>query len=105
MSDLRQLAACARQRLIDGQQEFAAAWREKRDGPALLGGRAALVDQVLQDVWQSLEMPLECALAAVGGYGRGQLYPSSDVDLLILIPDEQHATQDSAAAAQLEQLI
>ena len=105
MSNLRELAASARQRLIDGQQEFAAAWREKRDGPALLAGRAALVDKVLQDVWQALAMPPECALAAVGGYGRGQLYPSSDVDLLILIPDEQHATQDSDTAAQLEQLI
>jgi [protein-PII] uridylyltransferase len=105
MSDLRQLAASARQRLIDGQQELAAAWREKRDGPALLDGRADLVDGVLQDVWQALAMPAECALAAVGGYGRGQLYPASDVDLLILVPDEQHATQDSAAAAKLEQLV
>jgi [protein-PII] uridylyltransferase len=105
MGDLRQLAASARQRLADGQQQLNAAWREKRDSAALLGGRAALVDKVLQDVWQTLAMPVECALAAVGGYGRGQLYPASDVDLLILVPDEQHAAQDSATAARIEQLI
>ena len=77
MGDLRQLAASARQRLADGQQQLNAAWREKRDSAALLGGRAALVDKVLQDVLQALAMPAECALAAVGGYGRGQLYPGS----------------------------
>ena len=105
MSDLRQLAATARQRLVAGQQQLAAAWREQRDSEAMLGGRAALVDTVLQDVWHALALPPECALAAVGGYGRGQLYPASDVDLLILIPDDGHAAQDSAVAAQLEQLI
>jgi [protein-PII] uridylyltransferase len=105
MSDPRQLAATARQRLVAGQQQLAAAWREQRDSEAMLGGRAALVDNVLQDVWHALALPPECALAAVGGYGRGQLYPASDVDLLILIPDDGHAAQDSAVAAQLEQLI
>jgi [protein-PII] uridylyltransferase len=105
MSDLRQLAATARQRLVAGQQQLAAAWREQRDSEAMLGGRAALVDTVLQDVWHALALPPECALAAVGGYGRGQLYPASDVDLLILIPDDGHAAQDSTVAAQLEQLI
>ena len=105
MADPRQLAATARQRLVAGQQQLAAAWREQRDSEAMLGGRAALVDNVLQDVWHALALPPECALAAVGGYGRGQLYPASDVDLLILIPDDGHAAQDSAVAAQLEQLI
>ncbi len=76
MSDPRQLAATARQRLVAGQQQLAAAWREQRDSEAMLGGRAALVDNVLQDVWHALALPPACALAAVGGYGRGQLYPA-----------------------------
>ena len=105
MSELRELAATARQRLTAGQQALGAAWRESRNGPALLSGRAALVDGVLQDVWMALAMPDNCALAAVGGYGHGQLYPGSDIDLLILVPDEQHTCNDSHAAQQLERLI
>ena len=105
MSERRELAAAARQRLADGQQALVAAWRQKKNGPALLNGRAALVDSVLQEVWTALDMPAECALAAVGGYGHGELYPGSDVDLLILVPDEQHTQHESGTAAQLEKLI
>jgi [protein-PII] uridylyltransferase len=104
-SQLRELAISARQRLLAGQQSLAAAWREDKHGPTLLDGRAALVDSVLREIWNALAMPANCTLAAVGGYGRGQLYPGSDVDLLILVPDEQHTSTDCAAAPQLERLI
>ncbi len=105
MSELRELAASTRRRLTEGQQALTAAWRENKRGPALLGGRAALVDSVLQEVWTALALPANCALAAVGGYGRGELYPGSDVDLLILLPDGDNPTHESHAAPQLEQLI
>jgi [protein-PII] uridylyltransferase len=105
MSELRELASRSRQRLNEGQQALSAAWREKKDGTALLNGRAALVDSVLRDVWTALAMPDTLTLAAVGGYGRGELYPGSDVDLLILLPDEAHAAADSVTAPQLEKLV
>ncbi len=105
MSELRELAAGARQRLADGQQALTAAWHEKKDGTTLLNGRAELVDRVLRDVWTALAMPDSLALAAVGGYGRGELYPGSDIDLLILLPDETHAAADSVTAPQLEKLV
>ena len=105
MSELRETAAAARQRLATGQQALTAAWRQKKQGAALLEGRAALVDGVLQEVWAALGMPASCALVAVGGYGHGQLYPGSDVDLLILVPDEESTAATSNTAPQLEQLI
>jgi [protein-PII] uridylyltransferase len=54
---------------------------------AMLHGRAKLVDGALQALWQAAALPAGYALAAVGGYGRGELYPASDVDVLILAPD------------------
>ena len=49
-------------------------------------GRPQLVDRQLKEVWASRAMPRDVALVAVGGYGRGELFPYSDVDLLILLP-------------------
>ena len=52
----------------------------------LVNGRAALVDALLQTLWKRhIEEQMDVALAAVGGYGRGELHPASDIDLLILL--------------------
>jgi [protein-PII] uridylyltransferase len=72
----------------------------------LVRARAQFVDALLRAMWQQLlqpELAAKLALAAVGGYGRGELHPQSDVDILILTP----AAEPLAAAerAQLEQLI
>ena len=55
---------------------------------ALLRARSAQVDSVLTRLWQAQDFPATLTLAAVGGYGRGELYPASDIDLLILLPQE-----------------
>lgn len=52
----------------------------------LILGRATFVDALLRHIWQSMDFNKEqhSALVAVGGYGRGQLQPYSDIDLLLL---------------------
>jgi len=55
----------------------------------LVNGRAALVDALLQSLWKRhIDERMDVALAAVGGYGRGELHPASDIDLLILLGQE-----------------
>ncbi len=64
----------------------------------LIYGRAREIDRLLQTAWEQHRWPEgNVALIAVGGYGRGELHPCSDIDLLILLDDEvdAEAYQDS----------
>ena len=58
----------------------------------LIHARAWLVDQILRMAWQQYSWPEEAALVAVGGYGRRELHPQSDVDLLILLGNGLNAS-------------
>jgi [protein-PII] uridylyltransferase len=87
-----------RAELARARSELKRAFLAKPDTPALLREHARLVDRVVRGVWAELAMPTHFALLAVGGFGRGQLFPHSDVDLLILLPTDP----DPAAAAAVE---
>ncbi|MBX3679012.1 MAG: [protein-PII] uridylyltransferase [Rhodocyclaceae bacterium] len=81
--------ATCRETLNKGFERLVHAYHEKPLTGPMLKGRAELVDGVLQTLWQSFGMPASAVLMAAGGYGRNELYPHSDVDILILLPEEE----------------
>jgi len=76
-------------------------FRADADGPRVLREHCRLIDRTLKDAWRQLQLPSPLALLAVGGYGRGELYPHSDIDVLILLKDS--ASPD--LAAKIEELV
>ncbi len=51
----------------------------------LVNDRAQFADVILRHAWNRFSWDNNISLIAVGGYGRGELHPHSDIDLLILL--------------------
>ncbi len=65
-----------------------AKFQAREDVNQLVKARAWVVDQLILCAWRSLIPAGEnVSLVAVGGFGRGELHPHSDVDLLILLAE------------------
>lgn len=79
-----------RQRLQDEQALLKAEFEVHANTTRLLKHRSRLVDALLQDLWRTADIDRQVCLIAVGGYGRGELFPHSDVDLLILLPERNN---------------
>jgi [protein-PII] uridylyltransferase len=76
----------ARELLRESYNADAEAFRQGADVRALVHARANTIDKVLRLIWNRypFSRSSDIALVAVGGYGRGELHPHSDIDLLIL---------------------
>jgi [protein-PII] uridylyltransferase len=68
--------------------------RTRRPQP-LLNGLSRAADRLFHHIWAAHDLAPGAALVAVGGYGREEMYPQSDVDVLILLddslPESEHA--------------
>jgi [protein-PII] uridylyltransferase len=62
-----------------------------------------LSDQLLSHLWNSCGLNNEATLVAVGGFGRGALFPYSDIDILILLPADE--VQARSLSKQVEQFV
>jgi UTP:GlnB (protein PII) uridylyltransferase len=97
---------CCRELVARSQQELRERFAAEEAVEVLVRSRALFIDALLRTMWQHLLQPAlaaRTALLAVGGYGRGELHPQSDVDILILTPTAPPL--DDADRSQLEQLI
>ena len=87
----RHSAASLREQLQAGRRELRARYCTDGNAQQMLRQHRLLIDRTLRSLWSEAALPASLALAAVGGYGRGELFPHSDVDLLVLLPSEPDA--------------
>ena len=79
-----------RQLLTRSQQELQQRFHDDEPVEALVRARTACIDRLLAGLWRARLQPdlaERLTLAAVGGYGRGELHPCSDVDVMVLTPE------------------
>ncbi len=89
--------AAFRQALADGGASLKQRFDDDEPVEALVRDRARMVDVVLRGAWRIHvgAHARDVNLIAVGGYGRGELHPCSDIDVLILLPKSEVAEAEA----------
>jgi len=83
------------EKINDGLKEH---YRQGTDAEVIVFARSRLIEKLLATLFEHVfiecEQPL--ALIAVGGFGRGELHPGSDIDLMLLLDaEENESTKNS----------
>ena len=93
LEDRVALLACLRQHLTAAKENLAATFYQHNDGAIYVGMHAWTIDSLLQILYQQACRHCtggdDIALIAVGGYGRGEMAPFSDIDIMFLMPETQ----------------
>jgi len=95
------LALTLKEQLKAERQAAIAAFQADGKPEKLLAKLRQNVDIALTHAWQHFALPPSAALVAVGGYGRGELFPHSDVDVLVLL----ESAPDALLQSKLEELV
>ncbi len=109
----RQLAAgnqplvALRAALQQGSDALARRFDQGVPAAELVPARACLIDALLIRIWRQLfpNGDAELALIAVGGYGRGELHPGSDIDLLLLADSADTISRNEDAISRFLTLL
>ena len=95
-----------REALVHAGDDLTARFKDGQPVTDLVRLRASLVDRVLIWLWHEHAGPLResAAIVAVGGYGRGELHPCSDVDIMLLVGNELPADGEQLLSSFLTSL-
>ena len=104
-ADVPALRAQFRAEKAELLQQFQTSRPTTASATRLLSHLARLVDRTLHTLWDAHAMPRGAALVAVGGYGRAELFPHSDIDVLLLLPVSPSVTGDDGLAPSVEGFI
>ncbi len=105
MTDLKLLREQFRAKKAALFQSLAMGGRNARAVGGTLRKLSALADDTLKILWLRAAFPPSLALAAVGGYGRCELFPYSDIDVLVLMSDDVVLEQDADLKVRIEGFI
>jgi [protein-PII] uridylyltransferase len=109
MSQLPDEIALWRQEYRDEKARLSATLLQQGVAPRgvrqVLRQLALSTDRLLVRLWDKAGFEAGFSLIAVGGFGRGELFPHSDVDVLVLLPDGTQVERDDSLKTRIESFI
>ena len=92
--DQGRILDCCKQAITGATEYLHGQFRSGAKTGDLIRLRATFMDTLLGALWDREDWgDAELSLVAVGGYGRGELHPHSDIDILLLLGDGDHGRE------------